>query len=181
MRTGLLAEFATPDDLLRAVRELGARGFRRLDAFTPYPIKGLEQALALPRSTLPWMVFPFAMAGAGLAYLIQWWCNAVDYPLNVGGRPLNSAPAFIPIVFETGVLTASFVGFFIFLLLSGLPCLHSPVFDVPGFERASTVSFWVGVDERDPAFDAAVLERLFAELGALHVGRAERTDQGRRR
>jgi hypothetical protein len=173
MRTGILAEFPTPEDLLRAVRELRRRGFRRLDAFTPYPVKGLEQALSLPRSPLNWMVFPFAMIGAGLSYLIQWWCNAVDYPINVGGRPLNSVPAFIPIVFETGVLTASFLGFFIFLALSGLPDLYSPVSDVEGFERTSTVTFWVGVDELDPAFNAVELERTFTELGALHVGRAE--------
>jgi len=173
MRAGMLAEFRAPEDLLRAVVELRRRGFRRLDAFTPYPVKGLEQALGLSRSPLTWLVFPLAMSGAGLAYLIQWWCNAVDYPINVGGRPLNSVPAFIPIVFETGVLTAAFAGFFIFLALSHLPDLYSPVSDVDGFERASTVSFWVGVDERDPAFNTVELERTFAELGALHVGRAE--------
>lgn len=173
MRAGVLAEFRTPEDLLRAVRELQRRGFRRLDAFTPYPVKGLEQALALPRSPLTWLVFPVAMAGAAMAYVIQWWCNAVDYPLNVGGRPLNSVPAFIPIVFETGVLVASFVGFFIFLWLSGLPDLYSPLSDVEGFERASTVSFWVGVDERDPAFNVTSLEAILTELGALHVARAE--------
>jgi Protein of unknown function (DUF3341) len=173
MHAGMLAEFRTSEELLRAVRELRARGFRRLDAFTPYPVKGLEQALGLTRSPLNWLVFPLAMGGAGLAYLIQWWCNAIDYPINVGGRPLHSALAFIPIVFETGVLTASFAGFFIFLALSHLPELYSPVSDVEGFERASTVSFWVGVDERDPAFNTVELERTFMDLGALHVGRAE--------
>jgi Protein of unknown function (DUF3341) len=172
MRTGMLAEFLTTDELLKAVVELRRRGFRRLDAFTPYPVKGLEQALALPRSPLTWMVFPVAMAGAAFAYLAQLFCNAIDYPLNVGGRPLNSVPAFIPIVFETGVLTAAFTGFFIFLLLSGLPDVYCPLAEVDGFERASIDTFWVGVDERDPAFDQAELERAFAELGARRVGRA---------
>lgn len=173
MRAGILAEFRTPEDLLRAVHELRRRGFRQLDAFTPYPVKGLEQALALPRSHLNLLVFPFAMGGAALAYVIQWWCNAVDYPLNVGGRPLLSWPAWVPIVFETGVLVASFVGFFLFCWLSGLPDLYAPLSDVEGFQRASTVSFWVGVDERDPEFNATSLEAILTELGALHVGRAE--------
>jgi len=172
MRTGMLAEFGTTDELLRAVGELRRRGFRRLDAFTPYPVKGLEQALALPRSRLNRMVFPVAMAGAAFAYLVQWYCNAIDYPINVGGRPLDSAPAFIPIVFETAVLAASFTGFFLFLVLSGLPDVYSPLQDVDGFERASIDTFWVGVDDRDPAFNAVELERTFAELGALHMGRA---------
>jgi hypothetical protein len=172
MRTGMLAEFRTPEELLGAVHELRRRGFRRLDAFTPYPVKGLEQALALPRSRINWMVFPVAMAGAAFAYLAQWYCNAFDYPINVGGRPLNSAPAFIPIVFETGVLVASFTGFFLFLVLSGLPDVYSPLSDVEGFERASIDTFWVGVDERDPAFNQVELERAFAELHARSVGRA---------
>jgi Protein of unknown function (DUF3341) len=174
MRTGLLAEFATPDEMLHAIRELRRRGYKRLDAFTPYPVKGAEQALGLTRSRLGWMVFPIAMAGAGLAFLFQLWCNGHDYPINVGGRPLDSAPAFIPITFETGVLTASIAGVVIFLVLAGLPELYAPVFDVEGFERASIDRFWVGVDERDPMFDSARLERDVRELGALRVGSAKR-------
>ncbi len=172
MRTGLLASFGTPEALLRAVRELRRRGYRRMDAFTPYPVKGLEQALGLSRSPLPKIVFPVAMAGAGLAYLIQLWCNGYDYPINGGGRPLHSAPAFIPITFESGVLVASLAGVFVFLLLTSLPRLHAPVDDVEGFERASLDRFWVAVDDRDPLFAAVDLELELRELGALSVGRA---------
>jgi hypothetical protein len=173
MRTGLLAEFGTADEMLRAVRDLRERGYRRLDAFSPYPVPGVEQALDLPRSPLNWIVFPIAVTGAGLAYLIQLFCNAWDYPLNVGGRPLHSAPAFIPITFETTVLTASVMGVLVFLFLSGLPELHSPVADVEGFWRASIDRFWVGVDDRDPRFDGAELTRVFNALGALSVGHAK--------
>jgi hypothetical protein len=172
MHTGLLAELRTADELLHAVRELRRRGYQRLDAFTPYPVKGLEEAIGLRRSLLPWIVFPIAMAGAGLGYLIQLFCNAYDYPLNVGGRPLNSAPAFIPITFESGVLAASLGGVFVFLLLTGLPRLHAPVDDVEGFQRASVDTFWVGVDDRDPRFDVDELTRLLHDLGAISVGRA---------
>jgi hypothetical protein len=172
MHTGLLAELRTPEDLLHAVHELRRHGYRRLDAFTPYPVKGLEEAVGIRRSLLAWIVFPIAVAGAGLGYLIQLFCNAIDYPLNVGGRPLNSVPAFIPITFETGVLAASLGGVFVFLLLTGLPRLHAPVDDVEGFQRASIDTFWVGVDDRDPRFDAEELTRLFHDLGAVSVGRA---------
>ena len=174
MRTGLLASFGTAEELLHAIHALRGRGYRRLDAFTPYPVKGLERALHLRRSPLTWIVFPIAMLGAGLAYLVQRWCSAHDYPLNVGGRPLNSAPAFIPITFETGVLVASITGIFVFLLLSGLPELHAPVADVEGFERATIDRFFVGVDDRDPRLVTGDVERELRELGALSVGHARR-------
>jgi hypothetical protein len=174
MRTGMLAAFGSPEELLHAVRELKKRGYQRLDAFTPYPVKGLEQALGLGRSPLNRMVFPFALAGAALAYLIQYWCNGIDYPINVGGRPLQSAPAFIPITFESTVLAASLAGVFIFLVLARLPQLYAPVDDVEGFERASIDRFFVAVDDRDPRFDAADLDRELRALGALSVGFARR-------
>jgi Protein of unknown function (DUF3341) len=176
MRTGLVAEFGSPEALLHAVRELRRLGYRRLDAFTPYPVKGVEQAIGLPRSRINWIIFPVAMAGAGLGYLVQLFCNAHDYPINVGGRPLHSALAFIPITFETGVLTASTVGVFVLLILCGLPQLHAPIFDVEGFARASIDRFWVGVDDRDPRYDQTDLERACHGLGALRVAIAkERT------
>lgn len=166
MRTGMLGEFETPEAMVAALVDLRRRGYRRLDAFSPYPVHGAEEAAGMPRSLLPWIVFPFALAGAALAYFVQWYCNAYDYPLNVGGRPPHSAPAFIPIVFEMGILTAAIVGIVVYLALTGLPELWSPVFEVPGFERASIDRFWVGVDARDPRFERVAVERALAELGA---------------
>jgi hypothetical protein len=174
MRTGHMAEFLTPEEMVAAIRALRRRGYERIDAFSPYPVKGAEQALGLPRSPLTWIIFPIAMAGAGLAYLFQWFCNAHDYPINVGGRPLNSAPAFIPITFETGVLTASISGVVIFLVLCKLPELYAPIFDVEGFGRASVDRFWVGIDDRDPRFDEAQMKRELRELGAASIQRARR-------
>ncbi|APR76323.1 ABC-type Fe3+ transport system protein [Minicystis rosea] len=171
MRKGYVGEFRTSDELLQAAAELRRRGYRELDAFTPYPIRGLEQALGLPRSRIARMIFPVAIAGAGLGYLIQLWCNAFDYPLNVGGRPLDSTPAFIPITFEAGVLTAGLSGLFILTLLCRLPDLYSPLVDVPGFERASIDTFWVGIDERDPSFNEVQIERDLRDLGAVTVAR----------
>jgi hypothetical protein len=174
MHTGVVAEFSTPEEMLHALRELRRRGYERLDAFMPYPVKGAEDAAGLPRSPLTWMVFPVAMAGTAFGFFAQLYCNAHDYPINVGGRPLNSAPAFIPITFETGVLTASLAGVFIWLILCNLPQLHAPVADVEGFERATIDRFWVGVDDRDLRFDAEELERILKDLGALSVAYAGR-------
>jgi hypothetical protein len=177
MYAGLLAEFATPEAMLAAARGLREKGYRRIDTFSPYPVHGAERAIGLSRSRLGWILFPVAMAGAGLGYLVQLWCNAFDYPLDVGGRPLNSAPAFIPITFESGVLATSLAGVFVFLLLAHFPEVWAPVFDVEGFERASIDRFWVGVDLRDPRFNEVQLERDFAELGALRVARAKRRER----
>lgn len=174
METGMLAELPSAEALLAAVHELRKRGYRRLDAFAPHTVKGLEEALSLPRSNINRMIFPFGMLGAALGYLVEQWCNGVDYPLNVGGRPLVSWPAFIPIAFEAGVLSAGLTGLLLFLLLSRLPRLYAPIFDAEGFERASVETYWVGIDDRDPMWSEAQAELDLKALGALHVARARR-------
>ncbi len=173
MRKGILAEFDSPEAMLRAIRAIRERGYRRLDAFSPYAIDGAAEALGLERSPITWIVLPVALTGAATAYWIQWFCNALDYPIDVGGRQLHSVPAFIPVTFEMAVLSASLMGFFTYLFFCKLPELYSPIFDVPGFERASIDRFWVGVDERDPSFNVRDLESAFLELGALRVERAK--------
>src|SRR5262249_10929689 len=136
MKHALLAEFEAPEPMLRAIYRLRELGCRELDAFTPYPIHGIDQALGQKRSPINWLVLPFWVTAAAGAYALQWFCNAYDYPLNVGGRPLHSAPAFIPITFEMGVLGASLGGVLLLFLLAGLPELYHPVFTVDGFESA---------------------------------------------
>ena len=169
MRVGVLGEFTTPEAMVAAIVGLRDRGYRALDAFSPYPVRGAEEAAGMARSPLDWIVFPIALVGAGVAYLLQWYCNAYDYPLNVGGRPPHSAPAFIPITFEMGVLTAALAGMIVYLALTGLPELWCPVFEVEGFERASIDRFWVGVDSGDPRFDRAAVEGALTELGASRI------------
>ena len=173
MRAVVLAEFLSPEEMLRAIRGLRARGYQPLDAFTPYPVKGAVEALGLGRSKLNWLVFGLGMSGAAAAYLIQWFCNAYDYPLNVGGRPLDAAPAFIPITFEMGVLAAAVGGLCLYFIAAGLPELWNPIFDVPGFERASIDRFWVAVDPRDRSVDPNEVERDLKELGAIRVAFTE--------
>lgn len=168
MRDGIVAEFDGPDGFERAFLRLRALGYTRLRSWTPYPVRAV--VTRLPESGVPWIMLAAGLTGASLGYLVQWWCNAHDYPLDVGGRPFNSIPAYIPIAFESGVLAAALAGFLSILGLSGLPRLHHPMFEVDGFERASVDRFWIGVDASDPRFDERVGEVLEAS-GALRCRR----------
>lgn len=169
-RTGdlaVMAEFASGPGLLAGLRALRAAGVSRLDAFTPYEVTGLDELLCVRRSRLPWIALVVGLVAGGAAYFAQWWINVVDYPLNIGGRPYHSAPAFIPITFEMAVLCAGIAALVSALALGGLPKLWHPVFEVDGFERATIDRFWLSVD--DPAFDRDVDRRALEAAGALRV------------
>jgi len=175
MRRGVVAEFESADALARAQAALRREGYERIDIWMPYPAADL---LATGReSMVPWIMLGGGLAGGALGYLVQWWINVDTLLIDVGGRPYHSAPAFIPITFESAVLASSLAGFVAMLWVCGLPRLHHPVFEVDGFESASVDRFWLGVDERDPRFDESVARELMA-LGALrrshdaHVSRA---------
>ncbi len=168
MRDGFVAEFAASEGLERAFVRLKALGYTHLRSWTPYPVRGV--VTQLPESPVPWIMLVAGLGGAALGYLVQWWCNAVDYRLDVGGRPYHSVPMFIPIAFESGVLAASIAGFLAILGLSGLPRLYHPMFEVDGFERASIDRFWIGVEASDPRFDDKVREVLESS-GALRCER----------
>jgi len=166
----VMAEFASGPALLDGIRALGAAGASRFDAFTPYEVAGLQALLGVPRSRLGWIVLAAGLAAAGGAYLLQWWINVVDYPLNIAGRPYHSAPAFIPITFEMAVLFAAAAALISALVLGGLPRLWHPVFEIDGFERATIDRFWLAVGAGDAAIpaadDTAGRARLTTALGA---------------
>jgi Protein of unknown function (DUF3341) len=168
VRDGMFAEFDSPEALERAFVRLQALGYTRLRSWTPYPVRGV--VTRLPESLVPWIMLVCGLGGAALGYFIEWWCNAYDYRLNVGGRPFHSIPAFIPIAFESGVLSASIAGFLSILGLSRLPRLYHPVFEIDGFERASIDRFWIGVGANDPRYDERVREVL-EQSGALRCER----------
>lgn len=171
MRSGMVAEFATVESLENAYEALARAGYTRLTTWTPFPVRKVLKRL--PESVVPWIMLAAALLGGGAGYLIQWWCNARSFPINVGGRPLHSAPAFIPITFESAVLASSVVGFLVLLGVCGLPRLHHPVFEIEGFERAMIDRFWIGVDDTDPAYVEQVEETL-RELGAIRCARLGR-------
>lgn len=149
----MMAEFASGAALLDGVRALQALGVSRFDAFTPYEVAGLQELLGVRRSRLGWIALVIGLAAGGGAYLLQWWINVIDYPLNIGGRPHHAAPAFIPITFEMTVLFTSAAALVSALVLGGLPRLWHPVFEIAGFERATIDRFWLAVEAGDPAVD----------------------------
>ena len=166
---GLLGEFASPEQLLEAIGRLRGDGYRLLDAFVPYPVSGLEQALGLGRSGLNWLAFAAGLFGAGFAFWLQWLVNHRLYPLNIGGRPSFAIPVFIIIAFETMVLFAGVTSFVALFWVCRLPRLCHPLFAVDGFESASLDRFWVGVSVEDPRFDLETTEAELRKLGAARV------------
>jgi hypothetical protein len=167
MRAGLAAEFADREALLTALRYLRNNGYRKLDAYTPYPIAELDDILALPRPRLNWAIFVLGMSGAIGAFLLQAWCNAVDYPLNVGGRPPFAWSTNIPITFETGILVSATSGIFMLFWILGLPSLTFPLFKIDGFDRVTIDRFWLAVDATDQRFDATRTRQELADLNAI--------------
>jgi len=167
--SGLLARFEGPESLLAAARRARGDGYRRLDAFTPFPVEGLGETLGARRFPVPLIVLLGGIAGGLGGFLMQWFASAVHWRLNVGGRPLNSWPAFIPITFEMTVLFAGLAGLAGMLALNRLPRYHHPLFDAPGFERASRDAFllWVGAD--DPRFERERTARWLREAGAAEI------------
>ena len=166
---GLMAEFETPQQILSATRRARLAGYRDMDAYTPYPVEGLSAELGLPRTRVPFVVFVAGLVGAGAGFFMQWYAAAFDYPVNVGGRPLNSWPAFIPVTFEVMVLVAAFASLFGMLFLNGLPRPHHPVFNVPRFDRASQDRFFLCIEATDQIYDAAATRQFLEELQPVAV------------
>ena len=149
----MIADYGSPEALLAAVAEMRDRGYRLLDAFVPYPVKGLEEALGLERSWLNRINWAAGAFGAAFAFWLQWLVNRRLFELNIGGRPSFAIPTFIIVTFETMVLFAGVTALLSFAWACRLPRLVHPLFAVEGFERASIDRFWLGVNADDPTFD----------------------------
>lgn len=166
---GLLAEFTTPERLLEAVRVAHTEGYRRMDAYTPMPVEGLAEAIGLGKSRVPLIVLLGGLTGCFGGFFLQWWIAVLDYPINVGGRPLNSWPSFIPVTFELTILLSAFAAIGGLFALCRLPWPHHPVFNVPGFERASQDRFFLCIEAQDPRFDPQATRRFLEGLGPQGV------------
>lgn len=180
MREVLLAEFETPERLLQALSALREQDSFAFDAYTPYPVDEIQDAIASSPSRLPFAIFIGGLLGAFGGYALQWYVNAYDYPLNVGGRPPHMPPAFVPISFEMGVLFAAFTAFFGVLITARLPRLWQPIFEVDGFEGASIDRFWLRVEHEHMHTDSDPFEALkhrLLDLGALRVVRLPETGE----
>lgn len=164
----VLGEFATPDALVAATTRMREKGYQGMDTYSPYPLHGGSEALGLPPSKVPFIALGGALTGIVTALSMQTFMNSVDYPLNVGGRPLLSLPAWIPITFELAVLFAAFGIFFGLLGLSRLPQPYHPVFEHEAFRSASTHGYWLSVPQAEGVNAEDVMNQL-RELGATQV------------
>jgi hypothetical protein len=166
---GVMAEFESAEQILAATRRAREAGYRDMDAYTPYPVEGLADELGLPRTRVPFVVLMAGLTGAAVGFFMQWWTMAVDYPFNIGGRPPNSWPVFIPITFEVMVLVAAFAALLGMLFLNGLPRPHHPVFNVPQFVRASQDRFFLCIEATDARFDREQTRQFLMGLNPTEV------------
>jgi hypothetical protein len=166
---GLLAEFVDAHEVIEAARRARAAGYRRIDAFTPFPVEELEEALELPPTRLPWLVLAGGIVGGLAGYGLQYWVSVIEYPLNIGGRPLHSWPAFIPVTFETTILGAALTAELGMLALNGLPMPYHPLFNAPQFGLASRDRFFLCIEASDPQFELDKTRQFLADLHPREV------------
>lgn len=171
---GVMAQFETEAGLIHALEKVREAGYSKLDAYTPYPSHDVIHALGAPRSKVPLIVLLGGITGALLGYGLQYWTAAIDYPMNIGGRPLNSWVSFIVVTFELTILMAALSGVIGMFALNGLPQPYHPVFNVQSFvERGSEDRFFLLVESTDTRFDETGTGRMLQDLGALTVERVD--------
>lgn len=170
---GLLAEYETVDDVVTAAEAVRRDGYLRWDVHSPFPIHGIDDAMGIRPTVLPWIVLCGGLCGLTTGLLLQWFCNAYDYPFLISGKPLWSLPANIPVIFELTVLFSALTAVFGMLGLNRLPMLYNPLFKHDRFRRATDDRFFVFIDAGDPKFDETRATSLLKEMGAVAVERVE--------
>jgi Protein of unknown function (DUF3341) len=168
-RFGYLVEFAEPHELVEAAACVYGEGYRNFEAYSPMPVAGLPEAVGFYRSRMPLVVLVGGIVGCLTGYGMQYFISVIDYPLNIGGRPLNSWPSFVPVVFEMTVLFGGLAAVLGMLAMNGLPRPHHPLFAIPGFERATQDRFFLCILARDPKFHEHTTRAFLQELGAKEV------------
>jgi len=167
---GVMGEFETAHQLIKAAEKVRDAGYKHMDAYAPFPVEGLSEALGLKRNLVPWITLLGGLGGGLSGFGFEYWVNVISYPMNIGGRPLNSWPAFIPVTFELTILGASICAVFGMLALNQLPRPHHPVFSVPRFAaHASSDRFFLCIEATDPKFSVAEAARFLQGLNAQHV------------
>jgi hypothetical protein len=165
----VLGEFPTPEALVEAGAKLRPLALGKLDAYSPYPVHGIDEAIGIPRSIVPRIALTGGLLGAIGGYGLIVFCNVIDYPINIGGRPIHSWPANIPITFECGILFTALSIFFGCMFLFGLPRPYHPVFECEAFRSASIDAFWIGVESDKPPSELGEVAAKLRELGARKV------------
>lgn len=159
---GVIAEYDTPEQVLAAAEGARKAGYTRMDAYTPHPVEGMDDALGLAPTNLGFVVLAMGLFGAAAGYFLQWYSANVFYPLNIGGRPLHDWPTYVVITFEVTVLLSAFTAGLFMLARNGLPRPYHPVFNTPGFERATRDGYYLCIEATDPRFDEDAV-RAFLE------------------
>ena len=170
---GVMAEFENPTDLVAAAERVYSLGYRRINGYSPYPIEELSEAIGFTKTSLPLIVFIGGLVGGLSGFFMQYWIEVIDYPINVGGKPTNSWPAFIPITFEMTVLFAAFSAVLGMLILNKLPQPYHPVFNLPNFALATRDRFFLAVEANDPKFNHGEVVELLKSLNAVAVDDVE--------
>ena len=166
---GILAEFEDAHELVAAAREAHAAGFREVEAYSPMPVEGLAEALGFRHSRLPQVVLAGGIVGCLTGVWLQYFTTVIDYPLNIGGRPLNSWPSFIPVTFELTVLFAALSAVLGMLAMNGLPRPHHPLFGIRQFDRATQDRFFLCILARDPMFHPQTTRQFLERLRPMEI------------
>ena len=170
---GLVAEFATVDSLVAAATKVTAAGYKRVEAYTPFPVEALHEALALPHSKVPLLVLIGGITGCLGGFGLTYWASVIAYPMNIGGKPVNSWPAFIVPTFECTILLACITAVVGMLALNGLPEPYHPLFNVSRFKRASDDRYFLAIEARDKKFDRAATMAFLQGLNPSEVTEVE--------
>lgn len=166
---GILASFADANELLKVAEDLTASGYKQIDAFTPFPVEGLAESLGVKKTGMSLVVLLGCVCGGLIGFTMQWWIAVAAYPLNVGGRPLNSWPSFLPITFELTILGGALSGVLGMLALNGLPCPYHPLFDIEAFRHATSDGFFICIKASDPLFETDRVKQLLTDSNAIEV------------
>jgi Alternative complex III, ActD subunit len=166
---GLMAEFEQPEDLIRAAHRAHEAGYRKMDAYTPFPIEEVSEAVGHHHTILPWIVLGGGIFGCVSGFMLQYWVSVIAYPINVGGRPFNSWPSFIPVTFEMTVLFAALSAVFGMILLNRLPEPHHPVFNVGRFALASSNRFFLCIEAEDARYNQEETRRFLEQQNPYQI------------
>lgn len=165
----IVAEFDSAESIIAAAETCRAEGYSKMDAYSPFPVHGLSEAIGFHDVRMPWLIFAGGLIGAFTGYTLQWYTSVIDYPLNVGGKPLNSIPSFVPITFECTILFAALTAVFGMLAINKLPKPYHSIFNTPGFERASQDRFFLAIEATDPNYDAEKIRTFLQGLNPLSI------------
>ena len=166
---GLMAEFDNVNDVITAARRVYGAGYRKIDAYSPFPLEELSEAIGFHKNGVALVCLVGGLLGCTGAFTLQWWINTISYPVNIGGRPFNSWPSFIIVTFEMTILFSGLSAVFGMLALNGLPMPYHPVFNVPRFELASKDRFFIVVFSSDKNYDATGTRKFVEALGPISV------------